>query len=121
MSNTIRFVFAIGGASRPNTHMAYWVDAQERLGDYRYGWWPQSTEIQVTVLDVTDLSEGNLSLEMEILAPDGTALATECCASAESASLAGGRVLLPEPGTYRLVFRDFFGTRGTGTYRFQLD
>jgi hypothetical protein len=45
-SNTVRFVFAVDASTRPNAHYAYWIDAQERVGDYRLGWWPQSVEIQ---------------------------------------------------------------------------
>ncbi len=46
LSDTVRFIYSVDGSTRPNMHMAYWINAQEQLGDYRLGWWPQSPEIQ---------------------------------------------------------------------------
>jgi hypothetical protein len=46
LGNTVRFVFPIGDALAPNTHMAYWIDAEAYNGDYRAGWFPQSPKIQ---------------------------------------------------------------------------
>jgi len=46
LSSTIRMVFAIGKATVPNMHLAYWIEAERVNGDPRLGWWPQSLEIQ---------------------------------------------------------------------------
>jgi hypothetical protein len=45
-SNTVVFTFALGDATDVNTHMRYWIESQRINGDYTFGWFPQSTDIQ---------------------------------------------------------------------------
>lgn len=45
-SNTVVFTFALGDATDVNTHMRYWIESQRINGDYTFGWFPQSPDIQ---------------------------------------------------------------------------
>lgn len=46
ISDTVRWVFPVGTAPRPNTHLAYWIEADRLHQDPRYGWFPQSVQAQ---------------------------------------------------------------------------
>lgn len=45
-SNTMRFIFAIGVATYPNQHWAYWIDAEKYNQDPESGWFPLSPRAQ---------------------------------------------------------------------------
>ncbi len=45
-SNTVVFTFALGDSEDVNTHMRYWIEAQRINGDYTYGWFRGSPDIQ---------------------------------------------------------------------------
>jgi hypothetical protein len=46
ISNTVRFVFAIGDSTIPNMQLAYWIEAERVNGSPLLGWWPQSLKVQ---------------------------------------------------------------------------
>jgi hypothetical protein len=64
---TVRFTYAVGDATFPNVHQAYWIDAERINQDFRLGWWPQSPNVQCM-----DPSVSIGPLDSDGRPPDGT-------------------------------------------------
>jgi hypothetical protein len=45
-TNTVAFTFALGDSEKITDHMRYWISSQLINGDFRLGWFPQSTDMQ---------------------------------------------------------------------------